>query len=359
MTFDSGKGGTTVGGCQPACTAPQFCSAANKCIDQGTCAHNSDCGQGMECDLATSKCVPGGGCGAEVLAADPVPPNLLIVLDRSCSMTKLVGGTSKWELSVKALDLAIANTKAKLRFGLILFPDLTAPDCGESKIPIPVSDQAADEITALLDKTLVTKKPADWYPGNPCVTPIDSALTLATTETSFTDPTRQSYVLLVTDGKQTACGTNVASREAAAIATIGDLYNGKKVPTFVLGFGDEVDPAHLNACAEAGGVPAAGATKYYDAQDAASLDAALKAIADKASLSCTIELKSVPPDPEKLYVFYNKTTEATRDKTHTNGWDYDPATHRIVFYGQACEDLKNGTVTRVDVVFGCNQPPVN
>jgi hypothetical protein len=358
--IDSGVGGS-VAGCQPPCAPSQLCSVKGTCIEAGTCLADGDCAEGMKCDLADASvgtCVPGGDCGAQQLEVEPVPSNLLIVLDRSCSMTKLVGTKSKWELSVTALDTVIANFKAKLRFGLILFPDLTAPDCGESTIPIPVGDQAGDAVTALLDKSMSTKKPADWYPGNPCVTPIDSALVLAKSEPAFTDATRQSYVLLVTDGQQTACGTTVAAREAAGIQTIGELLQSK-VPTFVIGFGSEVDPDQLNKCAEAGGVPnTVGTTKYYDAQDAASLDQALAAIAAKAALSCTLELKTVPPDPSKIYVFFDKQ-DATRDPNHLNGWDYDAATNRIIFYGKACDDLKNGVVTKVDVVFGCKQAPVN
>jgi hypothetical protein len=38
------------------------------------------------------------------------------------------------------------------------------------------------------------------------------------------------------------------------------------------------------------------------------------------------------------------------------GWDYDPATNQVTFYGDECQQLKDGTVTDVDVVFGCNEP---
>jgi hypothetical protein len=353
-------GGATIG-CSPACVAPQTCSVVAKCIEPGTCLADGDCGTGMKCEVMPGEpgaCVPGGDCGAQAMAADPVPSNLLIVLDRSCSMNTAVAGKTKWQHAVAAIDTLVANYKTKLRFGLILFPDLTAPACGLSGIPIPVSDTAADDVTALLDKTLVTKKVADWYPGDPCVTDIDQGLATAATEPALADTTRQNYVLLVTDGRQTACGTTVAAREAACVKTIADM-KAKNVSTFVLGFGSAVDPEHLNDCALAGGVPNAGATKYFDAQDAATLDQALATIAAQAALSCTIELQDTPPDPSKLYVFFDKTTEATRDPTHTNGWDYDPATNRITFYGKACSDLKDGTVKKIDVVFGCKQPPVN
>jgi hypothetical protein len=36
-----------------------------------------------------------------------------------------------------------------------------------------------------------------------------------------------------------------------------------------------------------------------------------------------------------------------------NGWLYDPTTNTIVFYGAACDQLRDGTVMDVDVVLGC------
>ena len=51
-----------------------------------------------------------------------------------------------------------------------------------------------------------------------------------------------------------------------------------------------------------------------------------------------------------------KSTSIPRDPTHMNGWDYDPATNQITFYGPACDALKAGTVTDVDIVFGCDEP---
>jgi hypothetical protein len=43
----------------------------------------------------------------------------------------------------------------------------------------------------------------------------------------------------------------------------------------------------------------------------------------------------------------------TSDPTETNGWSYDEATNTIGFFGAACEALKAGSVTNVDVVLGC------
>jgi hypothetical protein len=48
--------------------------------------------------------------------------------------------------------------------------------------------------------------------------------------------------------------------------------------------------------------------------------------------------------------------EIARDPSHQDGRDYDPATQTVTFYGTACDDLKAGKVTDLDIVFGCPEP---
>ena len=82
---------------------------------------------------------------AEESTAESVPPNLLVVLDRSCSMTAMVGGQTKWQIAVAALSTMTTAYGGKIRFGLTLFPDLDAPDCQQSTIEIPTG---ADKLVA-------------------------------------------------------------------------------------------------------------------------------------------------------------------------------------------------------------------
>jgi hypothetical protein len=136
---------------------------------------------------------------------------------------------------------------------------------------------------------------------------------------------------------------------------IADLHDTMKVPTFVLGFGSGVDPDQMNIFADAGGVPAGDPTKYYDASDQASLDAALDAIANK-TLGCTFTLDDTPPNPDEIFVFFDNVDKVGQDPTHGMGWDYDPANNQITFYGAECDKLKAGDVTDIDIVFGCDEP---
>lgn len=355
-----GAGGSTAGtgggisiGCDPPCTAPQFCSVADVCIDAGTCLEKGDCADGMTCDEATSACVPGGECGGQEATAEAVPPNLLLVLDRSCSMTKLVNGVSKWEIAVGAINVMTTTFEGQIRFGLTLFPDRgDGQDCQQTEFPVPVAPGTEQAIRDLLNASLVASDPN--YPDGPCVTNIDTAMEQASTDPALQDPDRDSYVVLITDGKQAGC--NAAGGDDGTTQIIGDLYTNEGVPTFVIGFGDGIDPVQMDIFAEAGGVPSADPTaKYYKAEDQAGLDAALSEIASK-TLGCVYDLGETPEDPTKIYVFFDNLDEIPRDPTHQDGWDYDETTNQITFYGQACQDLKDGEVDDVDIVFGCKSP---
>lgn len=346
----TGGGGSGVVGCEPACVAPQFCSAAGQCIDVGTCLDDDDCTQpGTICDVPSMTCVPGGGCEDLMANIEPVAPNVLLVLDRSCSMTQVVpGGATKWEAAVAAINTFTTDYGDKIRFGLSLFPDLVAPNCAQDVIPVPIAPDSAPAIQTLLTNALVTNDP--YFPNGPCVTNIDTAMTQAAAAPELADPTRDSYVALLTDGKQAGC--NAAGGDNGTLATIADLL-AVNVPTFVLGFGDGVDPDQMNLFAEAGGVPNSGPS-YYDAGDQASLLAALEVIATKA-ISCTFTLDTVPPNSSQIYVFFDQVP-VPEDPTMMAGWSYDAAQNQVTFHGTACSELKSGEVEKVDVVLGCSGP---
>lgn len=339
-------------GCTPACAADQVCSVSKTCIPKGTCAGDGDCAAGQVCDLSTKTCVPGGACGADYATASVVPANLLVVLDRSCSMTQVIGTQDKWQIAVAAMQKMTTTYKDRIRFGLTLFPDTDADKCGQGAIPIPVGPGNETKIAKLLTSALAKTDPN--YPDGPCVTNIDTAVQQAAAEPAFKDTSRKSYALLMTDGAQAGC--SAAGGDPGTVKILGDMEKAG-VSTFVVGFGKGVKASSLNSFAVAGGVPTADpTTKYYQADDAASLDAALATIASK-TLGCVFTLSKTPPDPTKIYVFFDKTKEILRDPTHTNGWDYDAAKNQLTFYGPPCDDIKAGKVTDVAIVFGCHKAP--
>ncbi|MCE9578553.1 MAG: VWA domain-containing protein [Deltaproteobacteria bacterium] len=332
------------------CPTEDFCSAQGTCIPDGTCATNGDCAAGLKCDPTMLTCVPDGSCGATEVTIAPIPPNLLMVLDRSCSMTAKVGGVPKWTSAVDAIKTLTTSFADKARWGLTLFPDTTGVSCGQDAIPVPVAPGTEPAIQALLTSALTS---ADaYYPDGPCVTNIDAAMEQAATEPALADPARKSFVMLVTDGMQSGC--NLAGGDAGTEQIIKDLA-AKGVKTFVVGFGGEVDTAQMDKFAIAGETALPQSPRYYQADNAAELQAALGAIAVQL-IGCDFVLTDPPAGNPDLYAFFNNTTSVPRDPGHTSGWDYDPATMTVTFYGGFCDQLQAGTVTDVDIVYGCAGP---
>lgn len=284
----------------------------------------------------------GGGCGSTLFGSEAVPPNVLIVLDRSGSMDTDIGGGTKWEIAQDAIDQVTTDFGDEVYFGLMLFPGLDqscndGAECSPGMVFIDPAPGTAGDITTFLGG------------ANTCSfgTPIAENLDSLVDYVGLEDPTRNNYVLLVTDGMAT-CEDPVPSVTA--------LRNeDPEIRTFVVGFGDEVDPDQLNQMAMEGGTALPGDPVYYQADDAAGLSAAFNAIAGSI-LSCEFVLEEVPDDPDDLFAFLDMVL-VDRDPTHMSGWDYDPATNRVTFYGPACDSIQDGEVETVQIVFGCPELP--
>jgi hypothetical protein len=297
---------------------------------------------------------PDATCGGESLDLTYVPPSFLIVLDRSCSMDKIPAGATqtKWESAVAALKGLLNNYPTEIDWGLTLFPDRTGDTCGQDAIPIPVAASNATAIKQLLNQALQAGN--QYFPSNPCTTNIDTALQQAATDPAIANTAKTRYVMLVTDGAQSAC--NLGGGDAGSEAAVASLHaNGVK--TFVVGFGGGVDAVQLDKLAVAGGAPLAGATKYYKADTAGQLQQAFQAIAGNV-VSCEYTIDPAPEDIDQTWVWFQNTQQVPRDVTHTDGWDYDPATMKLRFYGSYCNQLETMAVTDVDVIFGCPLPPL-
>jgi hypothetical protein len=350
---DGGNGQGCNGG-GVTCTMPEVCSPAGNCLRPGTCLGTGDCQMGEQCvpgDGGGLVCEPGGMCGGQKIGADLVEPNLLITLDRSCSMTEKVGNMTKWQLAVAALQKLTTDFKGRIRFGLTLFPDTDNMNCDQAKIPIPVGDGNEAAIQKLLNDALTNTNA--YFPDGPCVTNIDGAVHQASMEPAFKDLSRPSFVLLLTDGEQSAC--NLYGGANGATMIISDMRTKQMVDSFVIGFGSGVNVMQLDAFATAGGKPSNGMHKFYDATDGMSLQTALNTIAS-STVGCVYKLQMVPPDPSQIFVFFDKMS-VKRDPNHMDGWDYDAANNQVVFYGPPCSELKAAMVGVVDIVFGCDAPP--
>jgi hypothetical protein len=348
------------------CEAHGECGTGGHCAD-GTCEPNETggtCDDDANCP-AGDTCIDGFcGCEGVAFAAMPIVPNMMIVLDKSGSMTEDLEGDcprldnsndcvyppdngtkdnpaydgppDKWAVATDAMSAVLDSHGSKVRFGLVTFASNSS--CGTGHVRVDTGPNTK----AMIQSVMNTTSPIG-------ATPIGATLNALVGYNGLDDGNRTNYVLLVTDGQDT-CGGN-------ASGAAGNLYDqNPRVKTFVVGFGGGVNAGELNQTAVEGHTDRPGATKYYQADDATELQNALDTILGSV-LSCEYQLDQVPEDLSQLYV-YADGDPVDRDQTQTDGWDYDSASGTITFYGQICHDLQAGTVTDLNIVYGCPGPDV-
>ena len=296
-------------------------------------------------------------CGAQEEDIEVInngePPDLLIVLDRSGSMSSPVDpfdpfGPNRWTTMVDALKTITAAQDNNIRFGLTLFP--TDAACAVAAgTEVDIADITAPDIALALNGTSPD--------GNtPAQFALQNALDVYTGLPVNPDG---RYVLYATDGVPN-CDEGGPDANTAVIDGIEALYTAD-IKTFVLGFGPifGLDTTNLDAAALAGGVPKPGGPPhYYHAESAADLQAALEAIAGGIIVpSCEYELTELPPDPDNVTVTMDGVP-VPRSPSHTDGWDYYPDASHITFFGSYCDDLTGGGIATVAFSYGCPGPIV-
>jgi hypothetical protein len=297
---------------------------------------------------------PGATCGMKTFGLTKVPPDLLVVLDKSGSMNQTpegaeCGGTGsvppclggKWPQMTDAIKQVVTNTDDKMRWGLKFFPDNS--QCGVGVFPIVrIADRNASAVSFAMSQT---------SPNG--ATPTRIALAGATAYlATLTDP-NPKFILLATDGLPNCAlsGTANTPDAAGAIQAVTDsARNG--IPVFVIGIGSLPEAqSTLTAMALAGGRPQAANPRYYPVANTAELVSVLGGIGDTIG-SCSFGLGSAPPDPTNIRVSVNGT-RVPNDPTHANGWDYGTGKTSVQLFGKWCDDAKAGKVKDVQAVFGC------
>lgn len=360
-----GRGPGSNGGTDPFGNAPEGGSSGG---DFG----NTD---GTSSPMGPGATVDGGGggeCGSSEYSITDVPPNLMILLDRSCSMPKcdvypgtawiplhpcftgaIIPGvgtqTDKWGAAVQALNQLTMTFPDQLQWGLQFYPDATGDACMLDAPSVVPAAGTAVQIQTVLTNGLMNTDPN--FPNGPCNTMTSGALEAMAASPSLMATDRKNFVLLITDGAEFGCNfdPNKAEQVVAQMLTAD-------VPTFVVGFGGDVNPAALDKLAIAGGKPnPAAPPSYYQADDQAALEAALGKIVASV-VGCDFALDKAPPNTKELYAFLNNKP-VTRDDP--DGWVYDAAANKVTFQGTSCTALQDGSATDIDITFGCPQPTVD
>lgn len=293
-------------------------------------------------------------CGGEEYDTEQVPPNVLILLDRSWSMNEDLGDSTRWDVALAAIRSLAMNYETQINFGLALYPGY-GPECSGNPAddpscpagdvffidPAPTNSSTID--TFLDEAEFCEGTQASYW------TPTGAAIAAVTDYAPLQDPERQNFLLVVTDGQAQCNG-----RPVDPVPPIVELREQEpEIQTFVVGFseGAAVAAGQLTAMAEAGGRPRDGEPNYYQADDAVALEEAFAAIAGSV-VSCDFTLGERPLDPNLLYVYIDGDEI---DADSEEGWRYEEEDNVIRFFGSSCDRLQSGSA-ELRVIFGCPLP---
>lgn len=337
-------------------------------------------------------------CGETEKPAQYAKINMLIVMDKSGSMTDTPPGytKSKWLSAKESLNTALKADDPLVSYGFMLYPYKAAEPAAGCVIPtgtdavnIPIQGAAASvpAIHGLLAQT---------EPGGG--TPTAGALKAAYeyyTVGAGRDLIGQKYVLLVTDGgpncnaaigscppeRCTAnldqfgtCGPNgianccdpsftVGTGEPANTLCLDDAAVNAQlqslreagVGTFVIGIpGSEVYASYLDTFADVGGYPVAGKPhKYYEVINPTDLELAVQQITTSLVRDCNIPLVRAAEDKTEINVAVDCNALPQKAADQTDNWVYHEETKTIEILGNQCAVIKATGAKRLDVVTGC------
>ena len=296
-------------------------------------------------------------CGQSNTPLQMLPPDVLIVQDKSLSMnddsndktcTGGCGANSKWAQVSAAIENVVMTTQTTVNWGLKFFGNDSM--CGVTAgamVPIGTSNYTA------IQAAFAGTAPSSY-------TPTEAALNSAVAYLqTLTDP-NPKYLLLATDGLPNCPpgGKNATTDDSAGAETAVTNAKTAGFDTFVVGIATTADAMAtmtLNQMAMNGGVPQTGAaTSYYAVSDTASLEAALSSILS-GIVSCSVTL---PPNPPANSTVGISVTTASGDiavpQSSTNGWSYSADMKSIVFNGTACTSLMSGAYTNIIFSYTCS-----
>jgi hypothetical protein len=296
-------------------------------------------------------------CGSVQSKLEKKPADLLLVLDRSSSMTRgmdssnncAVGSTTcsqRWQTITTSLGKVLSSSESGLNWGLKFFSSpatgtggrggTTTSSCYVSAgVEVAVGPGNATKIASSIDAA-----------GTASSTPTRAAIDAAVAYLKSVNDGNSKYILLATDGEPNcpseSSGTSTTDLPATITAVQNAASAGYKV--FVIGVGPEA--ANLTSLAQAGGTE-----KFYSALSPDDLSNALASIVTTVVAGCTYELPSTPATPEAVGVFIDKSVIPKDD---AEGWGYEAGSNTtITIRGSYCDDLKNGKKTQVEIFLPC------
>jgi hypothetical protein len=299
---------------------------------------------------------PDSNCGAASQGAKMVPPDILIVQDKSGSMnqdstgkTCTSTGCSKWAQTTDAINMVVAATETGVNWGLKFFATGATGCDVNAGAEVPVAANNAAAIAGAITGAT---------PGSS--TPTRSAMQAAVAYLQTLTDTNPKYILLATDGLPNcipgSASTMMDDSTGAEQAVADALAAG--FPTFVVGIGNTMGNSVLNVMAMNGGKPQMvppASTYFYQVNNTADLVTALSSIVGSVA-SCTFNLGQAPNSfsTNKAIDVFGDNVKIPQDPTMTDGWNYvGGGFDQIQFYGPTCDAIMSAAIKDVTVTYRC------
>jgi hypothetical protein len=288
--------------------------------------------------------------------AAPIPPRILLVVDKSGSMNEDAPGfgDSKWFATVDAIDDVSHQVEGRVELGLVMYPEGGGADqqcSADAGLDQPIRLNNADAIVGSLDPFGGATIAAGGTPTAAALLAARASLAALPQEGG------QRAVILATDGGPN-CNGSLNGQTCRCVSTpdqcadfaenclddvnaIGaaNALNQAGFPVFVLGIDGALNFQDvLTGLAVAGG----GASSFFSVSSGGALASTIEDITDRVA-SCRFDLPGAA-NPDNVTVRVDGT-EINRDRA--NGWDtIDVDT--IELFGSAC-DAASAAVQNVQV----------
>lgn len=323
-------------------------------------------------------CSDEGTCGTETHAITFDAPNLYFVLDASASMLTEVpskNGYNRYQVVRQAATSLVAKLGPLINAGVAVFPGpKQGCSAGSEVMPVAPGDPFSSGVVGPTQQAFINAMALTPAGGTP------TAATLAALLPTLAKLKGRTVVLLLTDGgpncnpfavcgaddcmpviegdctpSEGCCGLGYpgggprlcVDREPTVAAI--EAIHALGIDVYVIGVADlALYKGVLDKMAVAGGVPNAGATKYLEAKELGKLGEVFSVIAAKA-IECTIAVTDPPADKGFTNVYFGCVSIPLDPK---NGWGWS-SDATITLHGNACEQLKNGSVQSLKIVTGC------
>lgn len=310
-------------------------------------------------------------CAAETFTAEPAPLNLMVMMDRSCSMTQ-PASDPLWDRAEAGMQKFFADPAADgVGVALQFFPAPSADDLhycsGDLSTPLVALDKlSANPAPAdLHEQKLVDAMQAQtWsFAGTPLYYALYGALSFARVFATANQD-EQIVVVLVTDGVPGESCDYMKNNNIPKMVELAKYAHDSapSIPTFTIGL-DGSQEEDMALVAKAGG----GEAFFLGKSPNVTNDIFTKLDAIKQNnLGCTFKLPEAKPgkpaDPKKVNVKIEGGAGQGslfkvkgKSDCQGGGWYYDDekSPNKVLLCPSTCQSVKSDVKAEVSVLIGC------